>query len=170
MRKLKNLLEYNLPLQSFIEHSDCFQASLNTIVYNIGDRYELIPFLYFSNFSFDRHDLSLCFDRADKSLCGPDDLLGLAGIRVESKDYQFKSELFDLCLSNAQEQIPTVINIDAFDVPYHMAYKKEHLGHYFIVISLVPNGHCIYIDPYFNMNRVEAQFHDMPLHDDHYLI
>ena len=167
---MKNLLEYSLPLQSSIEHSDCFQATLNTITYNIGDHYDLMPFLCFCNFSFDQNDLSLCFERTGQIPGVPDDLLGLTGIRAERKDYQSKTELFDLCLLNAQKQIPTVINIDAFDIPYHMAYKKEHLGHYFIVLSLEPNGHCIYIDPYFNMSRVEVQSHDMSLFYDHYLI
>lgn len=167
---MKKLLEYNLPLQSFIEHSDCFQATLNTITYNIGDRHELMPFLCFSNYSFDQHDLSLCFDRTGRIPGISDDLLSLTGIRVEKKNYQSKSELFDLCFLSAKKQIPIVINIDSFDIPYHLAYKKDHLGHYFIVLSLEPNGHCIYIDPYFNMSRVEAKFDDMSLFYDHYLV
>ena len=166
---MKKLLDYTMQSQFAIEYSDCFHATLYAIAQNIGSQSEFIPFLTFSNFKFHPHDLSLCFERSGIIQGVPDRLSELTGLQVKKNHYHTREELFDLCFYNSHKQIPTVLNIDTFDIPYHRAHKKEHLGHYFILLSLDANGHCIYMDPYFDLDRVEAQFYDLPIIYDHYL-
>lgn len=166
---MKKLSDYKLPDSGFMENSECLQAALYSIVYNMGHRYELLPFLSFADFSFDVDggDLSNCFERSGIIKGIPNQLSKLTGIHGKRVEQCTKKQIFDVCVQNAKRDIPTVLSLDSGKISYHLNFGRQHYGHYVVMLNINEQGYSIYQDPYFYINKKDAVFDEMPLFENH---
>lgn len=166
---MKKLSDYKLPDSSFMENSECLQATLYSVVYNMGLQFELLPFLSFADFSFDvsSGDLSNCFERSGIIKGIPNQLSELTGVYGKRVEQCTKKQVFDICVQNTKRGIPTVLSLDSGKISYHLNFGRQHYGHYVVMLNINEQGYSTYQDPYFHINRKDAIFDEMPLLENH---
>ena len=151
------MITLNLPFNGKKAQCDCLTATAYSIISNLGKNYISMFALFwgFQYYSKGGKPFDECFDRGGLIHTSDYDLCKITGVETQHKINTGSSDIMKSIIENYTDNgRPIAIQLDAFNCPWNIAYKKVHFNHYILTLGY-ESGLLLCQDPFCYINKVE---------------